>query len=205
MKIASFIKLIFFIKLISISTSVEIETLSKIYFLQQYKKEEIVGGNTVTMINITKFGGNRIRVKYEIKNNQTDIDTLYYRFDNKKISYKNFDAKYSVKLNKLVIDRNRDYFDYYSIYEFIVSKNENEYYNYLTVINPDYHNMSIYSYGFYHYESSNNYDYLYYIIGAAPFIIIVIIAICCCICHRSKRKNNPITSVPLCINGENPQ
>ena len=52
MKIASFIKLIFFIKLFSISTPIEIKTLSKIYFLEQYKKKEIVGGNTATMIDI---------------------------------------------------------------------------------------------------------------------------------------------------------
>ena len=57
MKIASYIKLIFFIKLISISTSIEIKNLSKIYFVQQFKKEEIVGGNTAAMINLTKFGG----------------------------------------------------------------------------------------------------------------------------------------------------
>jgi len=205
MKIASFIKLIFFIKLFSISTPIEIKTLSNIYFLEQYKKKEIVGGNTATMIDIHKFGGNRIRIQYEIMNNQSNIDTLYYRFDNKTIPYTNFYTNYSVKLNRFNINRDRDYYDYYSIYEFIVPKDKNKYYNYLTVINPDYHNMNIYSYGFYQSESSNKYDYLFYIIGAAPLIIIGIIFICCCICKRSKRKNNPITSVPLCTNGENPQ
>ena len=122
MKIVSFIKLIFFIKLISISTSIEIKTLSKIYFLQTEKKEEIVGGDTASMINIYKLGGSHIHVKYEIKNNKPDIDTLYYRFDNYTIPYTNFYTNLSVKLNSIEIDKDRDFYDYYFIYEFYSKK-----------------------------------------------------------------------------------
>ena len=146
MKIVSFIKLIFFIKLISHSSSIEIKTLSKIYYLQLFKTLEIVGGNTATMIRINKIDGNQIQVKYEFKNNKPDINTLYYRFDNYTIPYTNFYTNLSVKLNSIEIDRDRDFYDYYSIYEFIIPKNKSEYYKYLTVINPDYYNMSIYSY-----------------------------------------------------------
>ena len=204
MKIVSYIKLIFFIKLISISTSIEIKNLSKIYFVQQFKKEEIVGGNTAAMINLTKFGGNLIRVQYEIKNNQIDIDTLYQRFDNKTIPYTNFYTNYSVKLNKFEIDRDRDYFDYYSIYEFIIPKNENEYYNYLTVINPDYHNMSIYSYSF-NQEPKSKGDYTtYIIIGVVLGFILcsLIIRMIIRIIARIRIKRH-ISSDPLCV-GEAP-
>ena len=134
----SFIKLIFFMILISISISIKIEKLSYIYFLHQNSQEKIVGGNTVTMINITNFEGNEICVRFEIKNNKTNIDTLYYRYDNSGFPINDFLASYSAKINKSYIYNDEDSNDYYSVYIFVIKIKIT--FKYLTIVNPDYHN-----------------------------------------------------------------
>jgi len=96
---ASFIKLIIFIILLSISKSIEIERLYNLYYLKQNSMSRIYGGNTASMLNLTNFEGNEINIKFEIKNNKSNIDTLYYRYDNSTFPINNFYTNYSVKLN----------------------------------------------------------------------------------------------------------
>ena len=89
------------------------------------------------------------------------------------------------------------------IYEFIIPKNKSEYYNYLTVINPDYYNMSIYSSSSYQWPKSES-SYTTYIIVGAVLIFIILFILIRLICKTiiNIRIKKVVSSNPLCENAD---
>ena len=89
------------------------------------------------------------------------------------------------------------------IYEFIIPKNKNERHNYLTVINPDYYNMSIYSSSSYQWPKSES-SYTTYIIVGAVLIFIILFILIRLICKTiiNIRIKKVVSSNPLCENAD---
>ena len=82
-----------------------------------------------------------------------------------------------------------------------IPKNKSEYYKYLTVINPDYYNMSIYSYISYEWPAYEGSYTIFIIIGVVlGFIIFAIIIRLICKAITSIRVKKLISSNPLCEN-----